>query len=291
MAGTVLAVAAAVAGTVWLLWDRVFADMLLVGMIRNFIEMLLMLKDVKGHEKVVKKNKKWNFVDFFEGTVDADPDNVLFIVAEDGSEHTRGAVDEEANGLAAWAHSLGLKQRDSVALMMPNRPAFFAFWLGMAKVGVSTGLLNTNLMGKSLLHSVELAVRGSSQKVLVVDAELMDGLAAELPQLKALGIQVFSWDDVAHGVMTIRAGAAGGSSGGGSGRPGKEGRSEITPSDTLILIYTSGTTGLPKASKISHTRYLNGGSMMKVFCYLKPGDRQYCCLPLVNIALHCIELH
>lgn len=271
---TVAAFCAAVLGAAWLLWDRCFANLLAVGMVRNVLEMLLMLKDVKTHERNLKLNKNWTFVDFYEGTVDEEPDNLLFIVAEDGSHHTRGQIDKEANELAAWARSLNLKQRDTVALMMFNKPDFFAFWLGMAKVGVSTGLLNTNLTGKSLLHSVELAVKDSENKVFVVDNDVMEGMAAEIPQLEALGIRIFSWDQARAESLKL----------GSSQRPQREERSEITDTDTLILIYTSGTTGMPKASKISHTRYYNGGSMMKRFCYLKPGDRQYCCLPLYHSA-------
>lgn len=259
---------------IWLFWDRIFADLLVVGMVRNVIEMLLMLKDVKEHERACKKDKKWTFADFYEGSVDKYPDNVLFIVAEDGSKHTRRTIDKEANEIAAWGKSLDLKQRDTVALMMFNRPDFFAFWLGMSKIGVSSGLLNTNLTGKSLLHSVELAVKESKNKVFVVDTELLEGMAAEIPQLEALGIRVFSWDDARAASLKI----------GCSTRPARSERSEICDTDTLILIYTSGTTGLPKAGKISHTRYYNGGSMMKRFCYLKPGDNQYCCLPLYHSA-------
>lgn len=260
--------------TIWLLWDRFFADLLVVGMVRNVIEMLLMLKDVKAHEKTCKSDKLWTFSDFYEKSADETPDNVLFIVAEDGSMHTRKAIDAEANELAAWARSLGLQQRDTVALMMFNRPDFFAFWLGMAKVGVSSGLLNTNLTGKSLLHSVELAVKDTQNKIFVVDTELMKEMAAEIPQLEELGIKVFSWDQARRASLEI----------GIRTRPDRTERSQICDTDTLILIYTSGTTGLPKASKISHTRYYNGGSMMKRFCYLKPGDRQYCCLPLYHSA-------
>jgi len=37
--------------------------------------------------------------------------------------------------------------------MMDNRPEFLFTWLGFAKIGVVTSLINTNLKGKTLLQS------------------------------------------------------------------------------------------------------------------------------------------
>jgi fatty-acyl-CoA synthase len=50
--------------------------------------------------------------------------------------------------VANWALSAGLKEKDVVALMMDNRPEFIFMWLGMAKIGVLTSLINTNLRGQ-----------------------------------------------------------------------------------------------------------------------------------------------
>lgn len=41
-------------------------------------------------------------------------------------------------------------------------------------------------------------------------------------------------------------------------QPSKDLRNSIAESDPLMLIFTSGTTGLPKASKISHSRFFVG---------------------------------
>jgi fatty-acyl-CoA synthase len=61
---------------------------------------------------------------------------------------------------------VNLKEKDTVALIMHNRPDFVAFWLGVSKVGVRTALLNTNVTGKALVHSVQVAVADSKTKVM-----------------------------------------------------------------------------------------------------------------------------
>lgn len=247
-------------------------DSIYFHMIRSFFEMLQMLYSIKSHNRKVSK-KRWTFPDFYEETVDQRPESILFQIAETGEEFSRKKVDDHSNQIARWAKLNNLKQGDTIALMMSNRPEFFSFWLGMSKVGVSSGLLNTNLMGKSLLHSVELAVASSSTKILVYDGEAKSNVEAELSELKSRNITVFFWDDISSSICDLS-----------SNRPSTQERSNIADTDTLIYIYTSGTTGMPKASKISHTRYFNAGNVLQVMCYLKPQDRFYICLPLYHSA-------
>lgn len=41
--------------------------------------------------------------------------------------------------------------------MLENRPEFVAIWLGLAKLGVITSFINTNLRKSSLLHCITIA--------------------------------------------------------------------------------------------------------------------------------------
>ena len=62
-----------------------------------------------------------------------------------------------ANRVAHWASAQGIGRGDVVALLMENRPEFVATWAGLAKLGVITALLNTNLAASALAHALAVA--------------------------------------------------------------------------------------------------------------------------------------
>ena len=64
---------------------------------------------------------------------------------------------------------------------MPNRPEFLAVWIGVTRVGGVTALLNTNLVGPSLAHCIDIA----APKHIIVAAELLEPFLAVLPSLKS----------------------------------------------------------------------------------------------------------
>ena len=73
----------------------------------------------------------------------------------------------------------GIKKGDVVCLLMPNRPEYLAFWVGVTRVGGIVALLNTNLSGPSLAHCIDIVTPDH----IVVDADL----SALGPTLTILG--------------------------------------------------------------------------------------------------------
>ena len=71
----------------------------------------------------------------------------------------------------------GLAKGDTVCLIMPNRPEYMAIWLGITRTGCAVALVNTNLTGPSLAHSVNIV----APKHIIVAAELVDRLTSALP--------------------------------------------------------------------------------------------------------------
>ena len=72
------------------------------------------------------------------------------------SSMTYRQYDRRGNQYARWAMAHGVQKGDVVALMMPNRPEYLAVWLGVARAGGVTALLNTNLTGTALAHCVNI---------------------------------------------------------------------------------------------------------------------------------------
>lgn len=165
--------------------------------------------------------------------------------------------------------------RDTVALMLQNRPEMVAAWLGMGKIGVASALINTNSTGKALTHAIKVATEEVSRKIVIIDNELRKQISEDLSTIKEGGTTVLFWEDVYNEVKRED-----------TRRPDKKLRStDSTERDPFLYVFTSGTTGLPKASKISHSRFFIGTLPLATMCNLKPGCRVYNTLPLYHSAV------
>ena len=191
----------------------------------------------------------------------------------DGERLTYRALAGRSNRYARWALEQGLAKGETVCLLMPNRPEYMAIWLGVTRVGAVVSLLNTNLVGPSLAHCINIV----APRHIIVAAELIDRLATALPG-PAGATQVW-----AHGAG-----------------PGpfpridvdierypdeKLSAAELRPpsvEDRALLMYTSGTTGLPKAANISHFRLMQWSHWFAGMMDSRPGDRMYSTLPMYH---------
>jgi fatty-acyl-CoA synthase len=156
---------------------------------------------------------------------------------------------------------------------MPNCPEYMAIWLGITSIGATVSLVNTNLMGESLAHSVNIV----APKHVIVGAELADTFAAVGQQLHP---EVQCW---VHGKSSY-----------GFRRIDEEiqrcpsenlNSSERQPpsiTDLALYIYTSGTTGLPKAAKVSHFRLMQWSHWFAGMMDTRRSDRMYNCLPMYH---------
>jgi fatty-acyl-CoA synthase len=184
------------------------------------------------------------------------------------------ALSARINRYARWALAQNVKPGDVVALFMPNRPDFVAFWLGVTQVGGVVALVNTNLSGASLAHCIKTA----APRHLVVAEELEKAYAeaepflSEPPTLWTLGPQSSLAGHWLHEASLSLDGAP----------LSPSERPAVTLSDRALLIYTSGTTGLPKAARVSHHRIMMWSAWFAGLAGMDDGDRMYNCLPLYH---------
>ena len=181
-----------------------------------------------------------------------------------------------ANRVAHWGRERGLRRGDVVALLMENRPEFLFVWTGLAKLGVVTALLNTNLSGRPLDHAIAAAhpVR------LVVGAECLAQLAtvAKAPSTHVLRDRSpYDLPPGAHDLDLALAPLP-------VSNPDARWRKGLLAGDDLLYIYTSGTTGSPKAARLSHLRFLAIGDVCSFFTDATPDDILYDVLPLYHTA-------
>jgi fatty-acyl-CoA synthase len=224
---------------------------------------------------IAYRKKYFSYADFVENKVDHHPDVFQFMMAETGEKRTLRETDDLANRVAHWALEKGVKPHYSVGLMLPNCLDYFSIWYGISKIGANTALLNTNHTGQAFIHSATTALKNSELKILLVDNSLADKLETEIKQLLQDGIHVFFWGDVKFEKEIQDQSHQ---------RPSKSYREAMKEDDPLIYIFTSGTTGLPKACKISHSRYYIASSLFPIFADLTPKDVVYTTLPLYHSA-------
>jgi len=236
----------------------------------------------------IKPDATRSIVDIVESQAVKRPRNIAIYCLDQAV--TYADLDALANRYANWAIQNGIGRGDSVALLMENRPDYIAAWLGLFKVGAQAALINTNLVGMALAHSIAI----SGARYAIVGAELLtsfreapfenapalwvDGRAAVHEPIQWTGEsgERREFERAAGHDLTAALAAASDKS------PGKQARGGVTLKDRAFLIYTSGTTGLPKAANFSHMRML---FMMSGFVgALRPraDDRIYNPLPLYH---------
>jgi hypothetical protein len=258
-------------------WGRSSTNGLFCGVgvwaiLRNVIELLLMLIKVKIHT-FLHAGRVWSIANIFERNVDKNPEQIQFITAENGHVTTRIALEKLANQFAHWGLKFGLTQKNTVCLMVFNCPEYVAFWLGMAKIGVSTAMLNTNIIGNPFMHSVQVSVEKSEKKIVVVDGDLAETLGSEIETLRSEGVEVLFLQDLLQEISSFS-----------EARPSISCRNQMKESDPVLFVFTSGTTGLPKAAKISNSRFYMMTLPCEEMAYLREGERMYCALPLYHSA-------
>jgi fatty-acyl-CoA synthase len=177
------------------------------------------------------------------------------------------------NRYARWGLERQLAPDDTVCLLMANCPEYLAIWLGLTGIGVTVALINTNLRGELLAHSVNLV----APRYVVAGATLADALH-EIRSRLAHGAQC--WVSGAGGHDLPRLDLAAGEL---SGEPLTSAESRApTLADRALYIYTSGTTGLPKAANVSHFRIMQWSHWFAGLIDVQPTDRMYDCLPLYH---------
>ena len=191
----------------------------------------------------------------------------------DHVELTYGALAARVRHYAGWAGRQGLRAGDSVALVMGNRPDYPAIWMGLSRLGVVVALVNRQLAGAALAHSLALA----KPKYIVVDeasARAVDACAAG----QDCPIWLHGFEDGVRPRIDVADDAPPDSAAVGVACIDVE----ASPRDIALLIYTSGTTGLPKAARISHSRIRSWSEWFAAVMNAGPDDRLYNCLPMYH---------
>ena len=180
-------------------------------------------------------------------------------------------LEARMNQYSRWALSAGVASGETVALMMGNRPEYFAIWLGLTQVGAIVALISPDLRAPAVAHALKVA----RARRVIAQAECAEVCADAVSELDD---RIESW---IHGDwlsdprrIDLAVSAC-------SGEPlAQDERRPITLAHRALRIFTSGTTGLPKAAEVSHRRLIVWSHWFAGLAGLTATDRLYNCLPM-----------
>ncbi|MDR3417372.1 MAG: long-chain-acyl-CoA synthetase [Nevskia sp.] len=207
-------------------------------------------------------------------------------VAERTPAHTALVFDEQrwtyaefngwVNRIAAVFRANGVGSGDTVAILMENRPDVLACVAATVKLGAVAAMLNHNQQGEVLAHSIRL----TAPKLVVVGGECRETLQSTPYHPDADPDRQYFWTGpgmAPDGYLDLQAAAASQS----AANPPETQR--VLSRQPCFFIFTSGTTGLPKASVMTHYRWLRGmAGLGQLALRLEPDDAFYCPLPLYH---------
>ncbi|CAD6196158.1 unnamed protein product [Caenorhabditis auriculariae] len=217
--------------------------------------------------------------EIFLGVVRRNGPKTAMIDIETSQTYTFDAFNRHCNRYANHFQSLGYRSGDVVALYMENSVEFVAAWMGMAKIGVVTAWINSNLKREQLVH----CITASKTKAILTSSTLQNVLQ------DAIDEGLFEVGSTSVYVL---------------GEPAPKSKNFENLKDTLKIqrtvepksidvidfksilcfIYTSGTTGMPKAAVMKHFRYYSIAVGAAKSFGIRSSDRMYVSMPIYHTA-------
>jgi fatty-acyl-CoA synthase len=171
-------------------------------------------------------------------------------------------ANETVNRYAAVLAARGVGHGDVVGVMLRNSPDAVLLMLAIVKCGAVCGMLNYHQRGKVLAHSIGLL----AATAVVAEPDLIDPIVESGADTTGL----MTVEELHRLVATAPI-----------GNPASA--SAVLAKDKAFYIFTSGTTGMPKASVMTHYRWLRAlGGFGGLGVRLRSTDTLYCCLPLYH---------
>ena len=179
---------------------------------------------------------------------------------------THRELGRRINQYSRWALSLDIQKGEAVALMMGNRPEYFAIWMGLTQVGAIVALVSPDLRGAGLVHALGVA---DASRVIASPACAREALVDN-------SAEIWTLDETVRGASRLDTAVAAF-----DGAPLSPSETRpVTLADKALRIFTSGTTGLPKAAEVSHRKLIAWTHWFAGLAEMTAQDRHYDCLPM-----------
>ena len=171
-------------------------------------------------------------------------------------------ANETANRYAAVLAERGVRRGDVVGIMLRNSPDAVLTMLAAVKCGAVAGMLNYNQREEVLAHSIGLL----NATVVVAESDFVEPMVDS-------GAEVADLLTIENLAALAEAKPV--------GNPASA--AQVQARNPAFYIFTSGTTGHPKASVMTHQRWLRAlAGFSGLGVRLRSNDTLYCALPLYH---------
>ena len=188
------------------------------------------------------------------------PDHVF--IRFDDEELTYREANQTVNRYAAALAERGVGRGDVVGVIMRNSARTLLVMLAAVKLGAIAGMLNERQRSDVLAHSVGLL----HAQVIVGEQDLLSAVDESKAEV-ADTVTIDELDRLSADAPTDNPAVT----------------SSVRAKDPAFYMFTSGTTGAPKASVMTHYRWLRAmGGSGAIGMRLRSSDTVYCCLPLYH---------
>ncbi len=210
----------------------------------------------------------------FEQTVDRLGDDPAIVAGEGEVTISWNELRDQVGRIAGGLAALGVSKGDSVAIMLNNRPEFFA--VDMA--AVSLGAIPFSIYQTSSPEQIQYVVSDAEAKVAVVETAFLETFGkarADLPAIETLIVVDGEGGD--HTLESLEALDPDFDT--------AETVAAVGADDLLTLIYTSGTTGPPKGVQLTHRNLMTLTSGVEgIIDFPDRGAKVISWLPAAHIA-------
>ena len=189
--------------------------------------------------------------------------------------YTYHEFNEHCNQVANYFLSIGLKKGNVVVLLLENRPEYLFCLAGLAKIGAIGSLVNPNLRGPVLEHSVTIVPPSAivvGEEMEAAFEEIRPGLKLD-PVCKIHYLADRSTSAAPEGLIDLKTELNKAPS------SNPEETKGIQARDPICYMFTSGTTGKPKAVIVENQKWLKSKCLSSLLFQLSLNDVVYVTLP------------
>jgi long-chain acyl-CoA synthetase len=201
------------------------------------------------------------------------PDIVAVRTPDDSVSLTWSELLQRVHDVAGGLAKLGVGRRDTVAIMLGNRPEFHIVDLAAAMLGATPFSIYLTYPAQD----IQYLISDAGATVAIVEQAYLAPLVQARKNLPNLAhVIVVDAESTSETVSLADVEAS---------NPGYDPTdADVGPDDIVTLIYTSGTTGPPKGVQLSHRNIMAAAETVEQVISFGPGSRVISWLPAAHIA-------